>query len=83
LNEKKRTEKPRRQGHAGANPMKPMIEKAIQSAADVKQQIEKIRKNFHYPQKEYIMADDAVLGSGWAIKRLKDLEAAINAKPSP
>jgi hypothetical protein len=60
--------------------MKAMIEKAIQAAADVKEQIEKIKKNFQYPQEEYTMADDAVLGSGWAIKRLKDLEAAISTQ---
>jgi hypothetical protein len=60
--------------------MKTMIENALKASIEAKEQIAKIREKFNYPQEEYTMADDAALGTGWAIKRLKDLEAALSAQ---
>ena len=52
----------------------------IKATESAREQIAKIRDRFHHPQEEYDMADDASLGAGWSIKRLKDLQDAIQGK---
>jgi hypothetical protein len=62
--------------------MQTMIENALKATMNAKAQIEMIRQRFQHPQEEFGMADDAVLGVGWAIKRLNDLDATFREKSS-
>jgi hypothetical protein len=61
--------------------MKTLIQDAAQTAERVKEQISKIKDRYQYGQVEYDMADDALLGVKWAMKRLKDLETTVVATP--
>ena len=61
--------------------MKKKIHEALEAATRTKAQIAKIKDRFQIEQEEFHMADDAMLGAGWVIKRLKDLETAIQSKP--
>jgi hypothetical protein len=61
--------------------MKELIEKTLQTAAALREQIEKIRDNYQVTNKEFDMADDAVLGAGWAVKRLQDLKELVCSQP--
>ena len=62
--------------------MKSLIETARLAAEVAKHEIAKLRAATTPGEPEYEMADDALLGVGWAVKRLNDLGAFKDGKPA-
>ena len=57
--------------------MTTLIENSRKAAEVAKQEIAKIKEWLNPTDSEFYLADDAYLGADWAIKKLDDLEAAL------
>ena len=62
--------------------MEELIRSARLAAATAENEIVKLRAAFKLDEPEYAVVDDALLGVGWGVKRLDDLVALMEGKPS-